>query len=403
MRISTQSFYENSRTAMNSQQGNLMRVQQKIGAMTRILTPSDDPVGAARALGVSESLSLSAQYQSTRGEAAHTLSLEENSLQGVTAILQEVKTLVVAAGSGTLADADRATLATALESAHAQLLGLANADDGNGQFLFAGFKSGSPPFAPQPNGSIGYNGDQGQRLMQVDVSRQMAASDDGRSVFQSVQDGARYVTSAAPANTGSGAYGAVSVVDATDPNYGKDFSITFASGNYSVANNDVPPVVVASGAFAPGIPITFGGLRIEITGAPAAGDVIRVQSGRNAGADIFQSISDVVAALRAPLTGGTDVEQARLLNALSTANVKVTNAYDNVLTVRSSVGSRLQELDILNNAGRSRVLMDKSQLSDLQDLDYASAITDFYQRQSALQATQQTFLKIQQISLFNYM
>jgi flagellar hook-associated protein 3 FlgL len=403
MRISTQSFYEHSQTAMNSQQANLMRVQQKIGAMTRILTPSDDPVGAAQALGVTESLSLSAQYQSTRGQAVQTLSMEESALGGVTGVLQGVKTQIVQAGSGSLTDADRATIATALESAHAQLLGLANADDGNGQFLFAGFKSGSPPFAPDATGAVRYGGDQGQRLMQVDVSRQMAGSDDGRSIFQSVQDGARYVTTAAVANTGSGVYGALSVVDATDPHYGKDFSISFTGGNYSVASSDVPPVTVASGAFAAGTPITFGGLRINVTGAPADGDVLTVQTAPNATPDIFKTIADVVAALRAPLTGGTDVEQARLLNALSTANVKVTNAHDNVLTVRSSVGARLQELDILNNAGQSRVLIDKGRLSDLQDLDYASAITDFYQRQSALQATQQTFLKIQQISLFNYM
>ena len=78
-------------------------------------------------------------------------------------------------------------------------------------------------------------------------------------------------------------------------------------------------------------------------------------------------------------------------------------AHDNVLTVRSSVGSRLQELDALDVTGDSRTLFDKSYLSDLQDLDYASAIAEFYQRQSALQASQQTFVKIQQIALFNYL
>ncbi|WBY00605.1 flagellar hook-associated protein FlgL [Ramlibacter tataouinensis] len=401
MRISTQSFYEQSQLAMNSQQGSLLRSQQKIGAMTRILTPADDPVGAARALGVSESLAVNAQYQATRGEAIHTLSLEENALQAVTGVLQDVKTLIVQAGNGVMTDADRRALATTLESAHAQLLGLANTDDGNGQYLFAGFRSGSPPFVRDAAGAVNYQGDQGQRLMQVDVSRQVAGTDDGRTLFQSVQGAAGYVTSEAGGNAGSAVYGAVSVMDAGDPLYGRDFSISFAGGNYTVETQDAPPVVVASGAFTAGVPIDFGGLQISIAGTPADGDVVEVRNARNAGTDVFATLSELVAALRAPLAGGGDAAQARLLNALSTANVRITNAHDNVLTVRSSVGSRLKELDILNGGGQARALMDKSHLSDLQDLDYASAITDFYQRQSALQATQQTFLRIQQISLLN--
>ena len=400
MRISTQSFYEQSQLAMNSQQANLMRAQQRIGAMTRILTPADDPVGAARALGVSESLAVNAQYQATRGEAMHTLSLEENALQAVTGVLQDVKTLIVQAGNGTLTDADRRSLATALESAHAQLLGLANTDDGNGQYLFAGFRSGSPPFVRDAAGAVRYQGDQGQRMLQVDVARQIAGTDDGRTIFQTVQGGAGYVTSET-GNSGSGVYGSVSAMDAGDPLYGRDFSISFSGGNYTVTTQDVPPVAVASGAFTAGVPITFGGLQISVSGAPADGDVLEVRNARNAGTDMFGSISELVSALRAPLDGGSDADRARLLNALSTANMRITNAHDNVLTVRSSVGSRLQELDMLNGGGQARALMDKSHLSDLQDLDYASAITEFYQRQSALQATQQTFLKIQQISLLN--
>jgi len=55
------------------------------------------------------------------------------------------------------------------------------------------------------------------------------------------------------------------------------------------------------------------------------------------------------------------------------------------------------------DTGDSRALYDKSYLSDLQDLDYASAIAEFYQRQTSLQATQMTFAKLNSISLFNYL
>jgi flagellar hook-associated protein 3 FlgL len=405
MRVSTQSFYNQSRAGMASQQSSLLRVQQQLGAMTKILAPSDDPLGATRALAVSQSIALNTQYATSRAQAVQTLSLEENNLQSATTVLQNIKSLLIEAGNGTMTDADRGTLATTLQSAFDQLQGLANADDGNGQYLFAGFKSGSPPFVKQPDGSILYAGDQGQRLMQVDVSRQMAGTDDGRSIFQSVQGGAAYVTRQQAGNTGSGVFGAASVTNIADANYGQDFVITFTTPTtYQVDTNTVPPVsIVPSTTFTAGSPIQFGGLQLGITGVPAAGDSFHVATAKNSGTDVFAAISDAITALRTPVDNAGATGQAQLLNALSTANRKITNAHDNVITVRASVGTRLQELDALGDTGDSRALYDKSYLSDLQDLDYASAISEFYQRQAALQASQQTFVQIQQISLFNYL
>lgn len=404
MRISTQSFYEQSRAGMGSQQSNLLRVQQQLGAGTKILAPSDDPLGATRALAVSQSIALNAQYSTSRAQATQTLTLEENALQSVTTLLQNIKSSLIEAGNGTMADADRATIATVLQSSLAQLQGLANTDDGNGQFLFAGFKSGSAPFVSQADGSIKYTGDQGQRLLQVDASRQMAGTDDGRSIFQTVQGGAGYVTTSPVGNTGSGVFSSTSVVDVGNADYGQDFVISFPTATtYTVTTKTTPPVTTAPASYTSGGVIGFGGLQISISGTPAAGDSFNVAPAKNAGTDVFAAISDVITALKTPVNNAGAEGQALILNALSTANRKITNAHDNVLTVRSSVGSRLQELDALAVTGDSRNLSSKSYLSDLQDLDYASAIGEFYQRQTALQASQQSFVKIQQMALFNYL
>lgn len=403
MRISTSSFYEQNLFAMGQQQQNLFRVQQQLATNSKFLTAADDPVAAARALGVSQTLSESSQYATSRDRAMLSLSREENALDSVTSILQNIKTLTVQAGNGTLSDADRASIATEIQSNLDSLVGLANTDDGNGQFLFAGFKSGSAPFVASAGGGIQYMGDQGQRLMQVDVARQMSTTDDGRSIFQTVQGGAGYVTSAAGANTGNGVFSTVGVMDATNANYGKDFSISFAAGVYTVATQDTPPVTVATGPYVDGDPISFGGLQISITGTPADGDTFNVTTAKNAGTDMFASIGQLITALKTPLEGGGPAAQAKLLNALSTANVKVTNAHDNVLTVLSSVGSRMNELDSLDSAGASRDLMDKGYLSEIQDLDPVAAISEFYQRQTSLQATQLTFARLSNIALFNYL
>ena len=197
-------------------------------------------------------------------------------------------------------------------------------------------------------------------------------------------------------------FGAVSLVDATAPNYGKDFTISFNGGNYTVQTNDTPAVVAATGPYVVGTPITFGGVQLAISGTPADGDTFAVTTAQNAGTDIFKSVGELVTALRQPLTGGGVAAQAKLQNALSTANVKVTNAHDNVLTIRSSVGSRMNELDALDSAGAAGDLTEKSYLSSIEDLDVTSAIAEFYQRETSLKATQLTFARLSNIALFNY-
>jgi len=395
MRISSQSFFQRNLAGMGSLQEQLMRVQQKLGAGTKFLTPAEDPVAAARSLRVGQSLAETSQYSASRARATQALSTEESALDAATKVLQDVKVLIVQAGNGASTDADRATLATSLESSFAQLLGIANSDDGNGQYLFAGFQSDRAPFALQPDGSVSYLGDQGQRLMQVDVARQMSGADDGRTVFQSVQGGARHVTTADPANTGSGVFSAVSVAD------GGDYTISFAGAplQYTISDGTSS----TTGTYQAGTTIGLGGLSLRLDGSPAAGDRLRVQPAAGAGTDVFAAIRDVIAVLRQPVATGGPAAPAALRNALNTANVKVTNTYDNVLTVRSSVGSRMAELDALDAAGAWRDLTDRSYLSQLQDLDYAAAISEFSLRQTNLQATQQTFARLQDIALFKYL
>jgi flagellar hook-associated protein 3 FlgL len=78
-------------------------------------------------------------------------------------------------------------------------------------------------------------------------------------------------------------------------------------------------------------------------------------------------------------------------------------ALDNALTVRASVGSRLKELDALDNAGEDRNLQYSQVLSDLQDLDYTQALTQLSQQQITLEAAQRSFVTVSGLSLFNFL
>ncbi|SCY06969.1 flagellar hook-associated protein 3 FlgL [Nitrosospira sp. Nl5] len=115
---------------------------------------------------------------------------------------------------------------------------------------------------------------------------------------------------------------------------------------------------------------------------------------------LFKTLSDLIDVLETPVT--TDADKAALASSLSAAQSNLSNSLDNVLQVRSAVGTRMNEVDTLNDAGDDLTIQYKQQLSDLRDVDYAKAISDLTQQQAYLEATQKAFLKVQGLSLFDY-
>jgi flagellar hook-associated protein 3 FlgL len=108
----------------------------------------------------------------------------------------------------------------------------------------------------------------------------------------------------------------------------------------------------------------------------------------------------VIAALNSPVEGD-DQAIASLRNVLNTAMQRMATSYDNVLTVRASVGARMNELTALDNTGTQRNLGYAKALSDIEDLDYYEATTQLSLRKMALEGAGLAFQTIQGLSLFN--
>ena len=116
--------------------------------------------------------------------------------------------------------------------------------------------------------------------------------------------------------------------------------------------------------------------------------------------DLFASLKNLISVLQTPVE--TDADQANLNNTLSTASRQLSNAQDNVLTVQTSVGSRLNQLEVLDTIGDDLALSYTERLSGLVDADYTESVTEYTALQVALQAAQQTFVSLQKMSLFEY-
>lgn len=396
MRISTVTMFEQGMASMNRQQREFMEVSEQIASGRRVVRPSDDPQAASRAVQVDQSLAVIEQHEATRVGARNTLAQEESVLNSVTDGITRAKTLLVQAASDTLDDADRESVASELRGVREALLGQANATDGNGRYLFGGYQDVGAPFVPAADGSIDYVGDANAREERVDASRLMPVGDSGEAVFRSVADSAGYLAEADAGNAGTVTFKGPAIVDPADPDFGNAFDIEFSvtAGGSAYSVNGGPDQTYRSGE-----PVRFGGLSLTLEGVPADGDRIVVDRAENMDPDLFATLDSAIAALEQP--AGTDAEKAARENTLNTAMRELDNSLDNVLTVRASVGARLNELDVVDSvAGNQRINYERT-LSDLVDLDYVEGVSDYRLRQAGLQAAQQAFADIRGLSLFD--
>lgn len=119
------------------------------------------------------------------------------------------------------------------------------------------------------------------------------------------------------------------------------------------------------------------------------------------GSNVFSTLKDIVTLLNTPITDATT--QANFTSGLSTAIGNLQGSVDNVLNVRTAIGTKLNELDALDVAGTDRDLQYSQSLSDLQDLDYTAALTDLAKQQTIIEAAQKSFVTTTSLSLFDYM
>ncbi len=81
----------------------------------------------------------------------------------------------------------------------------------------------------------------------------------------------------------------------------------------------------------------------------------------------------------------------------------IDDALGHIVDAQSALGARLNAIQSQENVNEDYLVQLASTLSDTQDLDYTEAISRLEQQQIGLQASQQTFTKIQGLSLFNFL
>ncbi len=318
MRVATSTAYSQGVTAMNTQNYNLNKTMLQMSTGKKIVVPSDDPAGSARVLGLNQAKSRTEKFQDNISTTKSSLEIEETAIDSVVSVLQRVRELTIQANNDTYDAVQRADIGKEIEQQLGALVGLANTTNGNGEYLFAGFDNRNQPFVNN-GGTIEYKGDQGQQLLQIGPTRQIASGDNGFDVFMDIR--------------------------------GTDNGINTSNSPMSV--------------FA-----IVGELQTVLntnTGSPTAVPA----------EDFHDSMNRII--------GNLD------------------EAMGHIVDKQATIGARLNATESQENVNEDYLVQLASTLSDTQDLDYTEAISRLEQQQIGLQASQQTFTKIQGLSLFNFL
>lgn len=406
MRIATSQIYSMSVQSMDNQQSQLANLTEELSSNNALTSPASNPLGAAQAVTLTMTSSTLTQYTSNQNSALASLQLEDTTLGSVTNVMQSINSLLVRAGDDSLNDGDRGAIATQLEGYRNQLLTLANTTDSESNYIFSGYQSSTQPFTNAAGGGVTYNGDSGQRLVQVASTRQIATNDSGASVFQSVPAlGTTPIPAGSSSNTGTGTIGTVTVTNPNAASNNDTYSIQFTSATTYTLTDTAPngTTTTTAGAYTAGSSINLGsGMSTTISGTPASGDAFSVTPATAPGnSDLFGTLDNIIAALQTPVSsapGGF----TNLSNALMQGTDSFQNSLTNVSLVQATVGGREQELQALQTTTSSASLQTQTDLSNVTGIDMVSTISQYEQVQNVLTAAQKSFAQTQSLSLFNY-
>lgn len=528
MRISSSQVYNIANKGMADINQELLKTQEQISSGKRILTPADDPVASTKIMRLTDELNATKQYSSNIDAASNNLSLEESSLNGVSELIQRMQELTLSAGNtASLSQHEYQALASEVDSRIEELLNLANTRNANGDYIFAGHKSSTPPFVGDSLSGFKYYGDEGQQFIKAANNTYIPATDSGKSIFVDIPSAHNTLTTYANPNNASKPPISISVGRVYDQKlyddfYPEDIVISFnADGNllppgknFTATEKSTGRVLLQNQPYVPGKEIKIQGVAVKITGNPVSGTAAQAahlnfgSQSITAAHDFsatpetlnirvaglthrfvldanITNTADLAAVLNNPAngnaaklaalglqatsqglqmpkgvnfslySGSANIDTVMGLNSLAgtqssdgqiakggdsvfiessskqdvittlarlsetmkaytddasskktiaemvaTTLKNLNHAQTSVLNVTAKIGARINTLEATKSIHQDTAIVSQKVLSDISSLDYAEASTRLSQQSMVLQATQQSFIRVSQLSLF---
>lgn len=400
MRITTNMVYDRNISSLNSANERLSTAYEQLMTGNKFKTAGEDPSGMSQKLALTKEIDLFKQYGVNGSLLENSLGHEETVLTALNTAMTSAQTLIQKANDSAVGYEDRQAIASELEGLQKQMFDLMNSKNSQGEYIFGGNQSKTQPFIQDASGNYIFQGDTGQRKIQVSPTVQIAANDSGFNLFEIVPT--RRTSSAASANIQVG----VADQGHFDSFYRNNYDPSLASNQYTVNTiagtpdtyeiRDGGGTLLQSGDYVAGNKIPFNGLELTLS-LPAGGAAQNFVLDPPQNNNILDGMSDFITALRDPNIT-PDTFQLKVADA--TAHMK--NARLNVDQGLGEIGGRMNGLEQVMGSNEGLSTLNQQARAKVSEADLYEVIATLSKEDAALSATQLSFSKISKLTLFDY-
>ncbi|MBB1327022.1 flagellar hook-associated protein FlgL [Pseudoalteromonas sp. SR45-1] len=417
MRLSNNLMYQNNINKILDNQQGVANAQERVTTGEKYLTTSEAPAAISQAMLYSNKIQTNEQYTKNIDQLNGRLETEESVLQSINSNIQQAQELTIQAGNGVYTKDDLKTFASELSGIQQTLANLMNTRSEDGKFIFSGYQDSTQPYQfDSAAGMYTYNGDQGQHQITIAEGVSIKASDNGFDTFEKTN--ARLNVESNTASV-SGSITAASVYVDGQAEFDKFHQANYNADPTALATANTYSVLVSPGATAtdpqtyeiyrdgaaltPAVtgevtdePIDFAGMKIEFEGtAPGQLDFSLEKPGKE---NVLNTLQALITGLNDGTLEGDDFQQV-----LADGLVQLQNASEQVVFTQASLGGRMNALERVSDSNLALDIQNKSNRSNLVEVDMAEAISELTKQETALQASQATFGRLTNLSLFDYL
>ncbi|MBV7598855.1 MULTISPECIES: flagellar hook-associated protein FlgL [Aeromonas] len=400
MRITTNMIYDRNLATMSKVSERQNTAYEQLMTGDKFNRAGEDPSGMSQKMALTKEIDLFKQYGVNGSLLENSLGHEDTVLTSINNAMLSAQTLIQKANSSAMGSEERNAIASELEGLQKQMFDLMNSKNSQGEFIFGGNQSKTQPFVKDASGNYVFQGDTGQRSIQVSPTVQIPANDSGFNLFETVAT--RRTASATTANIKVG----VGDQGNFESFYRNSYDSSLASNQFTVSTLAGPPdsyeikdsggTVVQSGDYSAGNKIAFNGLELTLD-LPAGGVDQNFALDTPKNDSVLNGMSDFISALRDPTIPAADFQLA-----VADATTHMNNARTQVDRGQGDVGSRLNSLEQVMGSNDGLSTLNQQARAKVSEADMYEVIAALSKEEAAMSASQLSFSKISKLTLFDY-
>jgi flagellin len=350
------SLTNNALNSLFSNQFDLLRTATQLSSGKSINTAADNPSGLAIYNALSAQAAAFDQGSLNAQDALNATNVAQGATQTVSGILGNLNVEAIAASNGLLSPTDQQSIQAQANQQIQQINTIAQNTNFNGLNLLQGNFSGATPATPA-TGQVTSNDlllSTGNSVVNTAAGVTVPAATPGESVQISVSAGqaqVNVVDNATGTVTNAGSFASGATVTAG--------GVTFTLGNFGASDTGTATIQVTPGT-------SF-----------SAGNSLTVQTGANQGATSQLNFASVTSSS----LGVSNLNFGTVANAESSIGI-VSNALDTLSTAQSQLGAQTNALQNQINANNVASTALTGSASNIADLSYPSAISQFNKENS---------------------